>query len=185
VVPPDELAERHGIPATTVDRTLLDLASVATRPVLTNAFHKAEAKHLTSPHSLARALGRHPGRRGNANVRALLADAGYGTGITRSPLEARFTAFLRRHRLPPPARNVELRLGPLIIEADCVWWEQQVLVELDGREFHDTGSAFERDRERDRIAAVHGWTSIRVTSRQLERSQRQLAGDLRALVGSV
>jgi very-short-patch-repair endonuclease len=184
VVPPAELTQADGIPVTTVNRTLLDLAAVVTRPELTNAFHEAEAKHLTTPHSLARALQSHPGRRGNTKVRALLADAGYGSGVTRSPLEARFTAFLRRHRLPPPDRNAQLRIGPIIIEADCVWWRQRVLVELDGREFHDTGVSFERDRERDRIAAVHGWTPIRITSRHLERSERQLARDLRALIGS-
>jgi very-short-patch-repair endonuclease len=181
---PAEVTNRHNVPVTSVDRTLLDLAAVVTRPQLTQAFHEAEGQRLTTPHSLARALAARPGRRGNKNIRAVLDDAGYGAGITRSVLEARFTAFLRRHHLPPPERNAELHLGPLRIEADCVWREASVIVELDGREFHETASAFERDRERDRIAAVHGWTPVRVTARNLMQNEGQLARDLRALISA-
>lgn len=178
------MTRRSGIPVTTVPRTLLDLAAVVPRPELASAFREAEAKRWVTPQSLSEALDRHPGRRGNANVRAVLADAGFGTGITRSPLEARFTRFVRRHRLPPPARNVHMRIGALEIEADCVWFEQRVVVELDSREFHDTGSAFEGDRARDRAVTVHGWRSLRVTSRQLDRDEPQLARDLRALLAT-
>ncbi len=176
------MTRARGIPVTTVPRTLLDLAAVASRPELASAFREAEAKRSVTPQSLAAALDRHPGRRGNANVRAVLADAGFGTGITRSVLEARFTAFLRRHGLPPPARNRKLQIGPLRIEADCVWPEHRLIVELDGRTFHDTDSAFETDRARDRMLAVHGWRCIRVTARDVDRDELQLARDLRTLL---
>jgi very-short-patch-repair endonuclease len=84
--------------------------------------------------------------------------------------------------LPPPTRNLRLRIGPLEIEADCVWPDRRLIVELDGRGFYDTGSAFETDRARDRALAVHGWRCVRVTARHLEREELQLVRDLRALL---
>jgi very-short-patch-repair endonuclease len=76
-----------------------------------------------------------------------------------------------------------MTIGALEIEADCVWHEQRLIVELDGRAFHDTAAAFESDRARDRALAVHGWTVIRVTWQQLKREEHQLARDLRAMLG--
>ena len=181
-IPPDEIVERKRIPVTTVARTLLDLAAVASRAEVSEAFRAGEAKRWVTAESLAAALRRHPGRRGNVAVRSILADAGYGRGIRRSRLEARFASFLRRHRFPAPARNVHMRVGPIEIEADCLWAERRLIVELDGRAFHDTDGAFESDRARDRTLKVHGWTVIRVTWRQLERDERQLERHLRALL---
>jgi very-short-patch-repair endonuclease len=75
-----------------------------------------------------------------------------------------------------------MRVGASAIEADCVWPESRVIVELDSRTFHETPTAFERDRARDRALAAHGWTTIRVTWRQLHRDELQLARDLRSLL---
>jgi very-short-patch-repair endonuclease len=57
------------------------------------------------------------------------------------------------------------------------------IVELDGRAAHTTTSAFERDRERDRILQADGWRVVRVTWRQLHDNCRSLASDLRRLLG--
>jgi very-short-patch-repair endonuclease len=75
-----------------------------------------------------------------------------------------------------------MQVGGLELEADCVWPEWGVIIELDGREFHDTATAFEQDRARDRALAAHGWTVVRVTWKQLQRDALQLARDLRRLL---
>ena len=178
----DEIAERKGIPVTTVPRTLLDLVTVAPRSLVARAFREGQVRRLVTVDALAALVDRHPKRRGNATLRAILADAGYGTGITRSDLEALFTSFLRHHSLPPPRRNVHLQVGGMSLEADYVWPESRLIVELDGQAFHDTATAFEQDRARDRALAAHGWTVIRVTWRQLQRDELQLARDLRSLL---
>ena len=190
-LPANEITEHKGIPVTTLPRTLLDLAAVVPRPAVARAFREAQTKprlgegqarpRLTLD-ALAALLDRHPGRRGNTTIRAMLADAGFGTGVTRSELEAAFTRFLRRYSLPPPRRNVYMRVVGLELEADCLWPESRVIVELDSRQFHDTATAFEQDRARDRALAAHGWTVIRVTWRQLHRDELQLARDLRRLL---
>lgn len=179
---PAETTTRHGIPVTSPLRTVIDVAAVAGRADAARAFRAFEAKRRVTVKGLSDAVREHSGRRGNGALRAVLLDAGYGEGVVRSDLEVAFIAFLRRHRLPPPRRNQLISIGPMQIEADIVWPGARLIAELDGREFHDTASAFESDRERDRALAVHGWRVIRITWRQLHRNPRQLARDLRALL---
>jgi hypothetical protein len=179
---PSERTIRDRIPVTTVHRTLLDVAGVVSRSVLADTFRQAESRRWVTAQSLGEVLESRPGRRGARNLRAVLADAGWGSGIKRSGLEADFQRFLRRHGFPPPDRNVHMRIGALEIEADCVWWDARLIVELDSREYHDTDSAFESDRARDRVLLVHGWRCTRVTPRHLKRDGRQLARDLRELL---
>ena len=66
------------------------------------------------------------------------------------------------------------------IEADCVWREQRLIVELDGHTNHATRSAFESDRARDRALIAAGWRVMSVTWRQLHDEPEALAHDLRA-----
>ncbi len=181
-LPADEIVQHKGIPVTVVPRTLLDVAAVVPSPVFPRAFREAEVRRLVTPQQLAQILEKYPGRRGNNKLRKLLDDVGFGTGVTRSELEVLFTRFLHRHRLPATRRNVHMQVGGIELEADCVWSESRVIVELDGRAFHETATAFERDRARDRALAAHGWTTVRVTWRQLHRDELQLARDLRGLL---
>jgi very-short-patch-repair endonuclease len=179
---PAETTHRSGIPVTAPLRTVIDLAAVAGRRDARRAYRVFETRRLITAEALNAAVTARPRRRGNAALRAILLDAGYGKGITRSEMEARFNAFLRRHRLPKPQRNALVSAGPIELEVDFVWRDARVIAELDGRTFHDTASAFERDRERDRALAVHGWRVIRITWRQLHDDAPQLARDLRALL---
>ena len=132
---------------------------------------------LADPLSLHHLVARHPGRRGVATLRALLADAALGTTVTRQELEHVFAAFVKEAGLPRPATNVLVE-G---YEVDAVWRDARLIVELDGRAVHSTRRAFESDRARDRALTVAGWRVIRVTWRQLHRDRAALAGDLHRL----
>ena len=44
---------------------------------------------------------------------------------------------------------------------------ERLLIETDGRTFHETAEAFEADRERDRRLAAAGYHVVRVTYRQV------------------
>lgn len=55
-------------------------------------------------------------------------------------------------------------------------------MELDGRAFHDTASAFERDRARDRTLQAAGWRVVRITWRSLRHEPAAVAADLRRLL---
>jgi very-short-patch-repair endonuclease len=179
---PDEVTEVDGIPVTTVGRTLLDLAAVLPHAQIGRAIDRAEALQLTDVLPLDALLERHRGQRGTAALRERL-ERGIKPALTRSELEDRFLAFLDAHGLPRPEVNSHLQLGDRFIEADFLWREQRLIVELDGHETHGTRAAFERDRERDRILQAHGWRVVRITWRQLHDDPGTIAADLLRLLG--
>ncbi len=175
----DEVTHFHGIPTTTVARTILDLAAVLAPQQLEACLHEAEYQRLSSPTSLAVLLARHRRRRGNASARRALAH-GPGRYRTRTEMEADFLALLDAHGLPRPDTNVSRTIHGRRIEADGVWVEHGLIVELDGGS-HGTARRFESDRSRDRANLADGWRTIRVTGRHL-REGGELVADLRRLL---
>jgi very-short-patch-repair endonuclease len=182
---PDELATHDGIRVTSVNRTLLDLATVVDRHRLRRAVEQAEVLQLSDRLPLTTLLARHHRRPGTPALRALLTQGIAAPGITRSELEERFLHFLDAHGLPRPKVNVPVRIGTRTIEADCVWIEHRLIVELDGHTFHHHREAFERDRERDRLLQAAGWRVVRVTWHQLHAQPRALAADMKRLLASL
>lgn len=144
--------------------------------------NEAEVRGLTDRLSIPDLLARYPRRRGSALLRALLRDDAISRGVTVEELEERFAAFLDRYGLPAPRRNADLAVGGRFFQADCLWPDQRLIVELDGRATHGTRRAFEQDRERDRLLVAQGWRVIRVTWRQLHDDAAALAADLRGLL---
>jgi very-short-patch-repair endonuclease len=178
---PDEVEEVDGIPVTAVFRTIFDLAAITSKREVERAFHEAEVRRLRSRVSLPQLLSRHPGRRGATTVRAILASRA-PVGITQNEFEELFVAFLDEHGLPRPRLNATLSIRGRFLEPDCMWEEQRLLVELDGRAVHGTERAFEGDRQRDRVLLAEGWRSTRVTWRQLRDEPAAIAADLRELL---
>jgi very-short-patch-repair endonuclease len=86
---------------------------------------------------------------------------------------------IEQAELPSPELNCRVDLESMTIEADAVWIEQRLIVELDGYAFHRTSEAFERDRARDRAAVAAGWRVIRITWRQLADDPAGVIRDLR------
>lgn len=180
-VPADEIGEVLGIPVTSVVRTQFDLAGLLPKRGLERAVHEAEAKRLTDRLSLPDLLTRYPRRRGAANLRALLR-AKTPTGITQNDFEELFVGFLDAHGLPRPRFNATLPVRGRLLRPDCMWPEERLLAELDGRAVHGTERAFESDRQRDRILLVEGWRSTRITWRQLHDEPSAIAVDLGRLL---
>jgi very-short-patch-repair endonuclease len=182
LLPPDELTQIDGIPVTALSRTLFDLAAIGGRRQLENAFNEAEVRGLTDKLSIADLIKRYPGRRGAVALRAILADEERARGITKKELEARFAVALAATDLPQPRRNADLAVGGRFFEVDCLWQQQKLIIELDGRATHGTARAFEGDRERDRLLQVEGWRVVRITWRQLRDDAPALMADLRRLL---
>ena len=180
-IEPDEIMVIQGIPVTTVARTLLDLAAVDAAGVQ-KAVRQAEFLGLFDLVEVSRLLERYPRRRGTARLRKMIRAFADSDVRTRSDMEDRFHALVLDENLPAPELNGTVALGESTIEADAVWREEKLIVELDGRQSHATRRAFEVDRERDRAAAVHGWLVIRITWRQLNEHPRRLTRDIRRLL---
>lgn len=170
----------HGIPCTSVARTLLDIATVADRRQLERALDEAEVQRLVTRQGLAELLDRSKGRRGAAQLRAVLAEHDIGTTLTRSDLEELTLAVIRDAGLPRPLVNAAVQgASGRMYEVDFHWPDRAVVLEVDGRKFHATASAIERDRRKEADLTAAGRHVLRSTWRQAVREPEQIARMLR------
>lgn len=70
-------------------------------------------------------------------------------------------AALRRARILGWRANVPLPCGGRRVIGDLVFRAQKVVVEIDGRRFHDSWEQRERDLAKDRGLAAEGWLVVR------------------------
>lgn len=172
--PRRDVAVVAGIPVTSVARTLVDLAGVATREQLAKTLAEAERRNVLDVRAIEDALERTRQRRGrgHAAIRTALAHhAATGTQLTRSELEDAFLALCDAHGLPRPATNVWL--GDM--EVDACWRAERVVVEADGWSAHSTRRAFAEDRERGNALQTRGWIVLRFTHGQVTREPARVA----------
>jgi very-short-patch-repair endonuclease len=173
----DEVTTHDGLAATTVARTLLDIAGTDPNQ-FERAYNEAEYRRLADPVGLAKLVSRYPARAGTPLIQSTVP-----RGRTRFELESRFLALVEEQGLLTPEFNAAVELEPgRWIEADCLWRDARLIVELDGRAAHETTSRFDSDRERDRLLALAGYRVVRVTWRHLNTDGGRLAGDLRTLM---
>ncbi len=172
-LPPDQVTVVDGIPVTTVERTLLDLAAVLRPEALRRTLEEAEMQVRPDWGVLGELVAAADGRRGVRALRAILDERSVGARITKSRLERAFLAFLRRHGLPLPQTNAHVE-G---YEVDCLWRGARLIVELDSRLHMDHGK-FERDRARDRALTIAGWRVVRVTWQHIHAGEDALRRDL-------
>jgi very-short-patch-repair endonuclease len=179
----DERSVEDGIPATSVHRTIFDLAPSASVDDVVAMIKEAEYLNRFDRLSLPDLLERYPGKRGSRKLRfALERLVEEPPGRKRSKLEERFAPYLRRHRLSLPRFNDWILLGAKRYRVDCYWPSLRLIVELDGWEGHSTKSAFQDDRARDRALRVAGYSVIHLTWNQLDDEPEAIAADLRALL---
>jgi very-short-patch-repair endonuclease len=98
--------------------------------------------------------------------------------VTRSELERSFLALCRDAGLPSPAVHVWIA-GQ---EVDALWPDQRLVVELDGRTYHQTRAAFERDRLSDETVQLAGYRVLRVTRRRLDTDAAAVIGSIRSVL---
>ncbi len=171
-----DVTVENGIPCTTVARTLFDLADVVTRRQLERAFDQAEVMEAFDLRAINDQLERNPTRRAAAIVQSILEEHYIGRTPTRNELEEAGLAMSRACNLPDPEVNVLVDPGDgeRAIEADLAWSEQRIIIQLDGRRFHHTRQAFERDRRNDQRLLAAGWLVIRVTWKQLRNEPERI-----------
>jgi very-short-patch-repair endonuclease len=169
---PEDTTVVHGVPVTSVARTILDLAGVVRPRRLEQALAQAERRHRLHRDELRSMLDRCPGVRGSRTLRALLESS--GAALTRSEAEERFLDLVRKGRLPQPATNV--RVGG--VEVDFFWPAERLAVEVDGFAFHGSRTAFEADRQRDLRLATRGVRVLRVTWNRLVHDREALLVEL-------
>jgi hypothetical protein len=123
---------------------------------------------------LGAAPGRHP-----AKLRLLLDERASGVDGAESRPEIRVRRVLDRGGLPTPVAQHWVRVGAERFRLDFAYPDQKIAIEYDGWDSHRSRSAFDRDRRRDRLLQLAGWTVLRITSRTPDD---ELVDTLRAFV---
>jgi very-short-patch-repair endonuclease len=182
LIAPVDVTHVRGIPCTSVSRSLVDLAA---SPALEAVFERAERRRMVRPDVIEGMLLRRWRAPGAARLRALLETHRPQSGPTRSLLERRLLAGLRRAGLPEPVVNGSLELEGEIIQPDLMWPQLRVLVELDGLDTHGTRTAMRRDRRRDRLVALAGWVGLRFTWEDVDHDLRAVLADLGCALGAL
>jgi very-short-patch-repair endonuclease len=171
---PDEVTVRDGLPVTTVERTLVDLARVLTPRQLEQAYDRARMRGLIDYAARRRILRRAP-----APALQRLIDADRAPAVTSSVLEDAFLALIRDARLPEPDSNTY----PSGTQVDFRWSARRLLVEVDGHGGHATRRARQRDARNDVRHLLHGWTTVRFTYEDVVHDPAYVLTTLRALLG--
>lgn len=174
----DEPTAVAGIPVTSLDRTLLDVAAISGPVRFPRILDDTLDRRLTTIEALDACLTRHR-RRGRPGV-SRLSDAlharGDGAFATESVLERRFLALCDRFGIPLPRTQVRLEArGRVFARCDCVWEDARLIVELDGRRGHTQLVNRELDAARDQEAIALGWRVMRVTWQQVTGEPRSTA----------
>ena len=129
-----DVTHLHGIPITTVPRTLLDLAAHFRGARLARCVREAIRLGLTTTSEVMECLlGRYRGRRGSRRLaRALAEYEGLPVNRARSASEVVALQILKRAERPQPRFNQRVA-GE---EADFHWPAHRLIIELDGPDFH-------------------------------------------------
>ncbi len=167
---PDDVVWRGGLPVTTLTRTLRDLAGVLDARGLTRAVRQAERLHRLDLLAVHAAMGpRRPGANRENRLRVVLER--YVPGDVGDGTEELLLGICVRYHVPLPATQVPIGGR----RADFAWPDVRLVVETDDRGSHDTWSAAQDDRAKDREITAHGWEVMRFVHADLVRSPALVA----------
>ena len=170
-----EATTRHGIPITTVPRTLVDLSSLLSSADLARACHEAGVLHQTTPRHVEEILSKRPNTPGAKQLRKVM----HGdVHVTLSALERRFLERLDEAGLPRPVTNKPAGTK----RVDCRWPQHNLTVELDSYRYHRSRHAWELDRRREREAHARGDEFRRYTRDDVYEQPQQMLVELSALL---
>lgn len=185
-VPAADRAEVDGIPCTSVERTILDLAPVVAARRVDRMLRRADELRVLDVGGLEAQLTR--GRAGTPALRAALGAVRRDAEAevrTKSELELRFRELLRVHGLAVPRMNVAVDTPWATYEVDALWRPQHLVVELDGWQTHRDRETFRRDHRRGADLAAVGYRVVRLSWEQVVDDPQATASRLRRLVPSV
>jgi very-short-patch-repair endonuclease len=154
---PSECVELDGLPITSVERTLLDIANLTKFETFQRCLENAQRRQIVD-HATLTSLS-DAGLPGSPVLRAALAEPEV---ITESTVERLFLSLCRRHGIPQPSVNHPFGRYKL----DFYWPKHALVVETDGPHHRHT---IEYDNERDAECIAAGLTVMRFTDQQVKR----------------
>lgn len=167
---PEEIEVRHGLNVTTPARTLVDLAGIISLGTLRKTVGRAAIRRRLDVQAVDIAIYNAKGRRGLKRLELALVPYRTKDGKApdvRSDFETLVLPELIELGLVRPQVNAWLHVDDERFLVDFFWEQASVIVETDGRETHETPTAFQSDRRRDQFLAAAGYRVLRITWHQI------------------
>lgn len=184
VLPRADIMSVAGIPASTVERTLIDLGAVQPARRVAHALDTAirEGKTDLALIRYVHARRRGRGRRG-AGVLAEVLERFEASGATESPYERDLVGHLMDADVPLPRLQFEIRSGEaLVARADLAWERERLIVEVDGHGFHSTRDQRASDAIRQNRLTQMGWRVVRFTTDQIATDPGGVVATIRSFL---
>jgi very-short-patch-repair endonuclease len=174
-----------GVPATYVERVLLDLAAALGAPAIELALEDALRRRLTSIPRLDATLSRDGGKgRPGTRVLAELVEARRASAPTDSALETRAAAALAKAGLVGMVKQHPVtRPDGSLARIDLAFPHFKIAVEVESYRWHSGRQAWHRDLARRNDLIALGWTVLHVTKEDVDERCRTLARTIRDLMG--
>jgi hypothetical protein len=175
----------RGIPTTGPEATLQMLAHVLDPAVLEVACEDSRRRGLTSIPALYRYLERFGtrGRPGTTRLRTLLTELD-PRWPSRSKLEVLTRRLLVAQGLTDFVREHPLVEGGRRFRYDFTFLRERVILETNGRRWHDDATDYQRDQYKWSIPARHGFRLVFATWPDVTQQPERLVADLRAALTS-
>lgn len=169
---PTDCAQLGPIPATSVARTIVDLAALLPEEQLWNALDLAVIRRQTTVAAVSASLARAelaPGRAGGRVLREALRAWTPGP-LPASPAEMLIVRRLLARGYPPPERQVPIVVGGrCIATVDSGYPQWRVVWEYDSNEWHGRPRAVPRDVARANQVTAAGYVFLVATAPDLRR----------------
>ena len=167
-----------GLPTTTAARTVVDLAAVSSFERLKRIMENAVAESITTDDEVAAVLHEiaRPGKWGAKKLQRVLAARAPGEPVPDSVLERMLLDALRQAGLPAPVPQFPhpgRHPGPGRV--DFAYPHARLILEADGRRWHQRIADLQRDRARDNEAARAGWLTMRFMHEELRSDPADVA----------
>jgi hypothetical protein len=184
LIPPEHVTVTRGVPVTTPERTIMDLAGTLGPLRLERTVAEAVRRGLCTDAGLhvvlARMAGR--GRPGTRQLRKVLA-AREGAVPGQSELEALCRALILAAGLPEPEWEVDLSdERGWIGRVDGLMRPWRIVIELDSYRWHGQATDARHDAARDRRLAAAGYLVLRRTWFDLTQRPEVFIAELSALL---
>ncbi|HVF20612.1 MAG TPA: DUF559 domain-containing protein [Mycobacteriales bacterium] len=153
--------ERRGLRVVRIERAALAMALRLPKDVTAIVTEVVQQGLTTSARLRGTALGLGVVK-GRRRLLQAIDDAGGGS---RSGLEARFIAILRKARLPRPEQNVGLVIDGRRLWLDVCFPDLRLAIEIDGKAYHLFCEDWEDDLERQNDLVLDGWLVLRFSAR--------------------
>lgn len=182
-----QVAVIGGLPVTTPERTILDLASVLPDGRLDSLIDQtlaSRAVDLAVLHDLFDQLARR-GKPGIARMRRLLEKRTDGYVAAESELEFRLLDLIERAGLPVPVRQFRAPwLGETNGRVDLAYPDSRLVIEGDSRRWHTLMNSFDADRRRDNAAQLAGWRVLRFTWLEITKEPSRVVTVIRTALAA-